>query len=256
MTSRPTVRDAILQAARPLLAKDPSTPLVRIAADADVSRASFYRHFHDRAELLEALDLEPDRDARARILEAAIDLLGRDGLRAMSMDEVAERAGVSRASVYRLFPGKSALFAALLDAHAPFAEIGATLHGLQGQPPGAVLPELLRTVARVAAPKVPIIRSMMLEVTAGTPDAVEAVQAAARPLYAEVARYFAGQVAAGTVRPIEPLLAAQAVIGPLIFHLLSQSFAGPVAGLHVSPDDAARTFAQVALRGLLPATGE
>jgi AcrR family transcriptional regulator len=251
-TDGASIRVRILHAAGPLLAADPSTPLARIAADAGVSRASFYRHFHSRAELLQALDVEPDLDARARILPAAIELLGRDGLRGLSMDEVAERAGVSRASVYRLFPGKTSLFAALLDAYAPFAELGATLHGLQGQPPEIVLPTLLATTARVAAPRVAIVRSMMLEVSAGNPEAVVAIQAAASPLYAEIAAYFAAQVEAGTVRPVAPVLAAQAIVGPLIFHLLSQSFMGPIAGVAITPDAAAGTFARISLHGLLP----
>ncbi|MEI7744458.1 MAG: helix-turn-helix domain-containing protein [Chloroflexota bacterium] len=256
MSSRPTVRDAIVTAARPRLAGDPSAPLERIAGDAGVSRATFYRHFRSRAELLEALDLGPDIDARGRILATAIDLLARDGLRGLSMDEVAERAGVSRASVYRLFPGKATLFSALLEAYAPFAEIGAVVHRLQGRPPEVVLPEVLATTVRVAAPRMEIMRSLMLEISSGAPDAVEAAQAAIRPLFAEVARYFAAQVEAGTIRPIEPMLAAQSVVGPLIFHLLTQPFTGPVTGLVITPDEAARTFAQVALHGLLPAREE
>lgn len=254
--ARTTARDAILDAARPLLAQDSSTPLERIVAGAGLSRATFYRHFHSRAALLEALDLEPDLDARARILPAAIDLLGRDGLRGLSMDEVAERAGVSRATVYRLFPGKTALFAALLDAYAPFSQVGGALHALQGQPPEVVLPALLATLVRIVGPRVAIVRSMMLEVSTGDPEALDAAQAALRPLYAEVTGYFGAQVEAGHIRPIEPALAAHAVVGPLVLNLLSQSFMGPVTGIAVSPDDAATTFAQVALHGLLPAPQE
>jgi AcrR family transcriptional regulator len=252
MTPRPAARDRILTAARPLLEEDPSTPLERVAVAARVSRATVYRHFESRAQLLDALDLEPDPDARARILQAAIELLGRDGLRNMTMDDVAERAGVSRATVYRLFPGKSPLFAALLDEYAPFTEAGETLHRLHGEPPETAIPELLATINRIVGPKVPIVRSIMLEVSAGDPEAFEAAQAALRPLFAEVARFFGAQMAAGRIRQVEPLLAAQAVVGPMFFHLLGQPIAAPVAGLTAAPELAAETFAQVVLHGLLP----
>jgi AcrR family transcriptional regulator len=251
-----SARDAIIAAARPLLAQDSTTPLERVASAAGLSRATFYRHFHDRAELLAELDLEPDLDARARILPAAIDLLGRDGLRGLSMDDVAERAGVSRATVYRLFPGKAALFGALLDAYAPFGEVSGELHHLHDRPPQEVVPQILATIARIVGPRVAIVRSIMLEVSTGEPEAVDAAHAALRPLYAEIARYFGAQVASGRVRPIEPVLAAQAVVGPLLFNMLSQSFVGPVAGVTISPDDAATAFAQVVLHGLLPAPQE
>ena len=136
----PVRRQAILQTAGRILAADPAAPVSAVCTGAGVSRATFYRYFPSRAALLEALDLEPDPGTRERILAAAIELLERDGLARLSMDDVADRAGVSRASVYRLYPGKPALFAALLAAESPFAEVSATLHRLHDRPPGEVLP--------------------------------------------------------------------------------------------------------------------
>jgi AcrR family transcriptional regulator len=244
-------REAILAAASRTLRADPTATVARIADAAGVSRATFYRYFGSRAELLDALDIEPDPGARGRILAAALEVIGRAGLRAMSMDELAEAAGCSRASVYRLFPGKTALFAALLDAHSPFEEVGDTVRRLHDQPPERVLPEVLRRAALVAAPRVAILRSLILEVSAGTPEAVDAARGAIEPLLREVSGYLAAQAAAGRIRPMHPLLAGQALMGPLVFHLLTQSFAGPVGQLEIEPDAAAEAFAQVALRGLL-----
>jgi AcrR family transcriptional regulator len=47
--------------------------------------------------------------AQKAILAAAIDLLLEQGLHAMSMDAVAERAGVSKATIYRWWPSKELL---------------------------------------------------------------------------------------------------------------------------------------------------
>ena len=47
--------------------------------------------------------------ARKAILEAAIELLLEQGLHAMSMDDVAKRAGVSKATIYRWWPSKELL---------------------------------------------------------------------------------------------------------------------------------------------------
>jgi AcrR family transcriptional regulator len=47
--------------------------------------------------------------ARQAILAAAIDLLLDQGLNAMSMDDVARRAGVSKATIYRWWPSKERL---------------------------------------------------------------------------------------------------------------------------------------------------
>src|SRR5207237_7387278 len=99
-------RTRIRSAARRRLGGDPRATLNTIAGDAGVSRATLYRYFPSRSELLQDLDLEPHPDSTDRILAAAAELVGRDGLRNLSMDELATGAGVSRASVYRLFPGK------------------------------------------------------------------------------------------------------------------------------------------------------
>jgi AcrR family transcriptional regulator len=245
-------RAGILEAARRILTANPAATLSDVAAEARVSRTTLYRRFDSRAALLDALDMEPDPDARERILAAALEKIALGGLRGVSMDEVAEAAGVSRASVYRLFPGKTALFTGLLDQYSPFAEVGQALHEATGRPPEEAFPMILRAAAAALAPRVAIMRSLLFEASAGTPEAVEAAQSAVRPLYAELAPYFAAQIAAGAVRPIHPMLAVQTFLGPLVFNLLIQSVAGPVSGLSVDPEHAADAFAQAALRGLLP----
>jgi AcrR family transcriptional regulator len=54
--------------------------------------------------------------ARSAILQAAAEMLLRRGLRAMSVDAVAQRAGVSKATIYRWWPSKEMLaLDALLD---------------------------------------------------------------------------------------------------------------------------------------------
>lgn len=245
-------RDAILAAAGEALAADPTASLTDVTAAAGVSRATFYRHFESRAALLAALDLEPDPGAKARILAAALDQLAEGGLRGLSMDDVAEAAGVSRASVYRLFPGKQALFAGLLEVYSPFADVGAAIHRVVGLPPGEALPRLLRDAAAAMSSRSAVMRSLLLEASSGTPDAVAAAQLAISPLYAELAPYFATQMEAGHLRPVHPMVAAQAFLGPLMLFLLTQSVAAPVAGFGDDAPDAAEAFAQIALRGLLP----
>lgn len=52
-------------------------------------------------------------ETRDRILEGALEALGRVGVRHLTMAEVAERCGLSRGTVYRYFPGKDDLLAVL-----------------------------------------------------------------------------------------------------------------------------------------------
>src|SRR6202451_28154 len=50
--------------------------------------------------------------ARDRILATASDLFYREGIRAIGIDTVVERSGVSKTTLYRLFESKDALIAA------------------------------------------------------------------------------------------------------------------------------------------------
>ena len=99
----------ILEQAPRVLAQGGKPTVADFATAASVSRASFYRHFKSRDALLEALEVTPEPDARERILGAAVEMVGAQGLTALSMDELADRAAVSRATLYRIFPGKGAL---------------------------------------------------------------------------------------------------------------------------------------------------
>ncbi len=57
----------------------------------------------------------PAPSARERILTAAYELFSRRGIRAVGTDEVIERAGVAKATLYRHFPAKNDLVLAVLQ---------------------------------------------------------------------------------------------------------------------------------------------
>lgn len=242
---------AILNAARTVLARDPRATLDEVAAAAGVSRATIYRYYASRTALLGALDLEPESGTRERILEAAAELIGREGLDRLSIDELARVAGVSRASVYRLFPGKPAIFAALVAEYSPFDVVHETLQRHHDEPPEVVLPALARAVTRAVAPRIGIVRSLFFELTGGGEDALEGGAPTLRNLLRDVGGYLAGQMAAGRVRRMHPLLATHAFIGPLFMHLMTRPVAVRIAGFAVDLDDAVETLVASTLDGLI-----
>jgi AcrR family transcriptional regulator len=74
----------------------------------------------------------PQRDEQAnatrrRILHAAQQLFAEVGFAAVSMPRIAERSGVSLATVYLYFPGKPALVGALADALAAMPDLSVEL---------------------------------------------------------------------------------------------------------------------------------
>jgi AcrR family transcriptional regulator len=58
----------------------------------------------------------PREQRRQQVLAAALDVFSTVGYHAASMDEIADRAGVSKPVLYQHFPGKLDLYLAILDA--------------------------------------------------------------------------------------------------------------------------------------------
>jgi len=57
----------------------------------------------------------PRHERRRQLLDAALEVFVSQGYHAAAMDEIAERAGVSKPVLYQHFPGKLELYLALLD---------------------------------------------------------------------------------------------------------------------------------------------
>lgn len=62
-----------------------------------------------------SIDVASTASARERILGTAYDLFTQRGVRAVGTDEVVERAGVAKATLYRHFPSKNDLVLAVLE---------------------------------------------------------------------------------------------------------------------------------------------
>ena len=58
----------------------------------------------------------PRRERRAQLLDSALEVFVAQGYHAAAMDDIADRAGVSKPVLYQHFPGKLDLYLALLDA--------------------------------------------------------------------------------------------------------------------------------------------
>src|SRR6478752_368413 len=149
-TADPTIRRQVVAAARVALAADPEAPVGDIVRRAGISRATFYRHFGSRGNLLETVAHEPRPNARTRILAAAQEMLVRQSLSDMSMDELSRAADVSRGTLYRIFPGKAALMNGLIEQYSPFESVQAILARHRSEPPATLLPLIAHEIVILA----------------------------------------------------------------------------------------------------------
>jgi AcrR family transcriptional regulator len=236
-----------------------------LAAEAGVSRATLYRLFGSQQHLLQELGLEPPPKVRGRVLDTALELVGRHGLAELSMDELAATAGVSRATLYRLFPGKVALFVELVRRFSPFEPIAAVLETMGDRPPAEVIPAIAQATAAAMDGHIGLLLQLLFEVSRSDPDhhgGADANQDAAQAMRTLplVAGYLNQQMAAGRLRRMDPDLAMQALIGPIVMHLLvrSQAESRPGASRAAPPplEHVVDELANLWLRAMTPDHGE
>jgi AcrR family transcriptional regulator len=179
------------------------------------------------------------------------------------MDELAAAAGVSRASLYRLFPGKEALFTALVQRFSPFEPIAAVLEAAGDRPPAEVIPAVAQAMAAAMDGHMGLLLQLLFEfardrhrddghrMTEGTVQGMRTL-----PL---VAHYLDQQMAAGRLRRMDPVLAVQALIGPIVMHLLARSQAGsqsgPDRGMPLALEEAIGELVGLWLRAMTPGDG-
>jgi AcrR family transcriptional regulator len=169
----------------------------------------------------------------------------------LSMDDLAKAADVSRGSLYRLVPGKTALLAALIETYSPFDAVRRIIADGANEPPEVVLPRIGRAIVGVAGERLGLMRAIFHEVTASGPT-----MDGMGPLFAQtlglLAQYMADQMAAGRIRRMQPILALQAFVGPVFFHLMTRPMIDRVVRLEADPEAAVDDLVVAALEGLRP----
>lgn len=248
----PTIRRQVMSAAREVLAEDAAAPVAAIAGRAGVSRATFYRHFGSRESLLRSVALEPQPPVEARILTAARDMLVRESLDQLSMEELATAAGVSRGTLYRVVPGKAALLQRLIQVYSPFEAIGSIVREHRDDPPEVVFPLIGRAVVGVAGERLGLMRAIFHEVTAGSGLALAGMRPLFEATIGALAEYIGRQMAAGRIRPMHPVLALQSFVGPIFFHLMTRPAIDRIVGLPMDPEAAVGQLVATSLAGLRP----
>ncbi len=239
-----------------MLATGEKPTVAQFAEAAGVSRTSFYRAFESRGALLEALAVQPEPDARERILDAALIMVGAHGLNALSMDDLATKAAVSRATLYRLFPGKPVLFTSLIRTYSPLQPVSRLAIAMVDEPPDVVMPEIARTVYRIVygsgETRLGMLRAIFFEVSSVAPDAEESAREAMLTILGSVGAYVMAQMTSGRLRPMSPLLALNSFIGPIFFHVLTRPLVERVLGIDIDGEQAVTELAESWLRAMRP----
>ena len=205
---------------------------------------------------LEIISRKRRPEARpAEILEAALDLFTERGFKATRLEDVASRAGLSKAAIYLYFKDKISLLMALVQATAG-ANInlaGSMIAQHQG-PVGPLLQQLLGFMAgRIDQSRMPDLMKLVIAESRAHPEIgrfyLDNVIGQALPLFQSLIER---GIASGEFRAVDPRLTVKCIVGPLVLAALWKSVFVPIGAEPISIEDLVRLHADFILRALRP----
>ena len=154
-------------------------------------------------------------DRQRRILEAALAVFTKRGYRETSVDEIADEASTSKGGLYFHFPGKQALFRALLDVSAArlLEKVDSAIAAESD--PVARADAALLTVLRAFSGHRALARLFMIEALGAGPEFQERLLQIHEEFIALIQHHLQAAVTAGAIEPADTAIASRAWFGAL-----------------------------------------
>lgn len=167
-------------------------------------------------------DYERRRDA---IMTGALEVFSTKGFEKATNKDIARAAGIhSPGLIYHYFRDKADLFRQAMERHAPPLELLAQADALMDRPPREVLTLFARAFLSMSENRtmVAVMRALLGEALRWPAVAAMFADFAPRRAFDVLTRYMERQMAAGTLRPMNPQVAVRCFIGPLIAYLMTR----------------------------------
>jgi TetR/AcrR family transcriptional regulator len=164
---------------------------------------------------------ERRKEARpGELLAAALDLFVEKGFAATRVEEVAQRAGVSKGTLFLYFSSKEELFKAVVreNISGRFAEWGEELTGFEGSSEDLLRHCMTSWWERVGATKASGIPKLMMSEAGNFPELVQFFQQeVVQPGNDLVQRILQRGVARGELRAADPTYGIYSILAPMMY---------------------------------------
>jgi AcrR family transcriptional regulator len=257
-----STRDAILAAARRLLARSPELSIQAVAAEAGVSRQTVHAHFGGARGLRAALAADgvdiattPDESSRERLVDAAARLFSRPGAGQISIESISAEAGLTKGAFYHNFEDRSELLRALARRLSPVEEMRAQIEPVVELGAREGLVTITRAYYTAMRERADLVRNLAAN-SSQDPELTRAVMSEIIGQRAPLMlAWFGLQIQKGNLRPVDPSLLIQSLFGPVfLLIVLGPAVFEDLARLGIHPAiDNVEAYVDLLLRGIAPA---
>jgi AcrR family transcriptional regulator len=196
-------------------------------------------------------------DRREQILDVATRIFARLGFQGAKTREIAQRSGVTEALVFRHFPTKEELYWAVIErkivAAAAVDRMRETLRS--GAPDREVLAAVAAQILERRASDQTLSRLLIYSALENHRLSERFFRTYVAECYQVLAGYIRRRVEEGVFRPVNPVLAARAFLGMVIYHSWIQELYGAKRYQNFSVQEVSEAFADLWLRGMLEGPG-
>jgi TetR/AcrR family transcriptional regulator len=195
-------------------------------------------------------------DRRAQIIGVAVQLFAQKGFKGTTTREIANRAQVNEAILFRHFPHKEDLYWAVVDSKCGLAKGRKDLQGiLDEKSPRNALVKLAEEVLRRNREDPTMTRIFFYTALENHELSQRLFRAYSLRYYEILADYIRGQIRRGAFRRVDPHLAARSFLGMVAEHYQSQELFGGKRYQKFNPRRVSETLADIWLGGLNSANG-
>ena len=189
------------------------------------------------------------QERQASLITAAASLFAAKGFKGTTTKEIAKATRVSEALLFKYFPTKRALYAAILSEKAQYSGLREAVEEAAKKQDDERLFTLLASYRIRKGADPTLLRLLLFSALEGHEMSDMFFRQQYRVFYDLLAGYIRRRIDDGAFRPVDPLLAARAFFGVIVHHrLLHDIFGLP---MHRTHEDTVTEYVSLFLGGLV-----
>lgn len=192
------------------------------------------------------------QERRRRIIQAAMGLFARQGFKATTTRQIAERAGINEALIFRHFPSKEDVYWAVIN---DTCQAGLKRRPLPdrfqaAEDDRAIFSSLAEQILRRTAKDRALWRLLLFSALENHRLSHRFFRTYVADYYETLADYIRARVRQGRFRRVDPLLAARGFLGMVTYHILIQELFGGDRFQRFDPRQVSEILSDLWLQGM------